>query len=234
VPPNVEDLSLHEQVLLLALRDEKGTLESRAGMYAYALGGAILAELLLAESIRIGEEKKQPVEAVASKTLTDPILEECRAAIAGAKRRKSAQAWVSRFAGIRRLKHKVAEELCRKGVLRGTEDQILLLFTRKIYPTTDPGPERHLVERMREAIFGDGEKLDPRVVLLVALAHAAQMLPIHFPKKDLKRRKERLARIVGGELIGGATRAAVQAAQSAVRAAVLTAVVIGAASHSSH
>ena len=39
------DLHLHEQLMLLALRDDKGTLESRATMYAYALGGAILSEL---------------------------------------------------------------------------------------------------------------------------------------------------------------------------------------------
>jgi len=230
---NPEDLPLTEQVLLLALRDEKGTVESRASMYSYALGGAILAELVLADRVRIGQEKKPLVDAVPSTPLEDPILEECRAAIVGATRRKSAQAWVSRFAGIRKLKHRVARGLCRKGVLRDTEDQVLLLFTRKTYPTTDPGPERHLVERMREAIFGDGERLEPRVALLVALAHAAQMLPIHFPKKELKQRKERLARIVGGDLIGGATLAAVRAAQSAVRAAVVTSIVISAASHHS-
>ena len=35
-----EDLHLHEQLMLLALRDEKGTLESKASMYSFALGGA--------------------------------------------------------------------------------------------------------------------------------------------------------------------------------------------------
>ena len=41
-----DQLLLHEEVLLLALRDEKGTIASGT-MYQYALGGAILAELLL-------------------------------------------------------------------------------------------------------------------------------------------------------------------------------------------
>ena len=42
-----ENLHLHEQLMLLALRDEKGTLESKASMYSFALGGALLAELSL-------------------------------------------------------------------------------------------------------------------------------------------------------------------------------------------
>jgi hypothetical protein len=228
MPRTVEDLSLPEQILLLALRDEKGTVEHRAHMYSYALGGAILAELTLAGRIRIGEEKKHVVDAAAPQALGDPLLEECRAAIAGAARRKSAKAWVSRFAGIRRLKHRVAESLCGKGILRNEDDQVLLIFTRKIYPVTDPEPERLLVERMREAIFGEAERLDPRTALVVALAHAADLLPIHFPKKELKRRKERLARIVEGDPIGGATQAVVQA----VKAAVIAAVAASAASHS--
>ena len=38
---NPDDLYLHEQILLLSLRDAEGTLESKAGMYRMALGGAV-------------------------------------------------------------------------------------------------------------------------------------------------------------------------------------------------
>ena len=38
-------LFLHEEILLLALRDEEGTIAG--AMYQYAIGGALLAELLL-------------------------------------------------------------------------------------------------------------------------------------------------------------------------------------------
>ena len=52
--------SLHpyEELMLLALRDDKGTLESKASMYQYALGGAILTELAMNEVIRIRSDKK--------------------------------------------------------------------------------------------------------------------------------------------------------------------------------
>ena len=39
------ELYLHEEILLIALRDEKGTLESAASMsHAYAMAGAMMAE----------------------------------------------------------------------------------------------------------------------------------------------------------------------------------------------
>ena len=224
------DLSLPEQIVLLALRDEKGTPQFRAGMHKFAIGGAILAELALGGHVRIGEEKNNLVEPLAAATLADPVLEECRAAVAGATRRKSAGAWVTRFARVRRLRHRVAEGLCRRGILKDSEEQVLLVFTRKAYPTTDPAPERLLLERMREAVLGDGDGLDPRTALVVALAHAAKMLGIYFGWKELWRRRARLKRIASGEPIGGADRAAVAAIHAAVEAAVRKAVA-HAASH---
>ena len=61
------ELRLHEQIMLLALRDEKGTLEFRAGMYPYALGGAILSELVLEGCIAIDEKSKGRVDVVERK-----------------------------------------------------------------------------------------------------------------------------------------------------------------------
>ena len=50
------DLFLHEELLLLALRDGKGTIAG--SFYQQAMAGGILSELLLGERIRIREGKK--------------------------------------------------------------------------------------------------------------------------------------------------------------------------------
>jgi hypothetical protein len=219
------DLHIHEQLLLLALRDEKGTLESRAGMYQYALGGAILSELLVEGCIAVGEDKKKLVDVVRIKRMYEPVLDECLGMIASAKRRRSASNWVSRFGQIKKLRHRVASGLCHRGILKDSEDKVLLFFTRRIYPTIDPGPERRLVGSLRKAIFSESRTLNPRTGILVALAHGTGLLSIHFDRKELKRRKRRLEEITRGDLIGGATRQAVQAAQAAAMAAI-TAVTI--------
>ena len=180
------DLHLHEQLMLLALRDEKGTLESKALMYGYALGGAILAELSL-------------------------------------RGRTRAATWVARFAQMKRLRHRVAEDLCRRGILRDSEDKVLLFFTRKSYPTIDPGPERRFVDQLRTVVFSDSAFRDPETAVVAALANATGLLAIHFDKKDLKRRKQHLKRIAEGSVAGTAVEQAVRAAEQAVIAAVVTA-----------
>ncbi len=228
---SLEQLSLPERIVLLVLRDEKGVPDLRASMHRYAIGGAILAELALGGYVRIGPPRKRLVEPLPAPMLADPVLEECRAAIAGASRPKSAASWVTRFAHLRRLRHRVAEGLCRRGILKDSERQFLLIFTRKAYPATDRAPKQLLVERMREAVLGDGRDLDPRLALVIALAHAAKMLRIHFGWKELWRRRARLKEIASGEPIGGAGREAVAAIHAAVAAAVVRAAARHAAGH---
>ncbi len=145
------DLHLHEQVLLLALRDRKGTLEF--------------------------------------------------------------------------LHHRTARGLCRRGILRQTESSVLVVFKRRAYPTLDPGPERSLVARLREAIGGDGQ-VAPELGVVLAVAHATGMLGIHFDRKLLSRRKDRLKEMVAGKHLSPTrhqTLAAIQGTHAA-HAAVVTAV----------
>jgi hypothetical protein len=219
--------SLHpyEELMLLALRDDKGTLESKASMYQYALGGAILTELAMNEVIRIRSDKKMLVDHVSSRHIGDPILDECLELVSSAKRRRLARDWVERFGTLKRLRHRVAEGLCRKGILKDSEDSVLFIFTRKTYPTIDPGPESEIIGRLREAIFGHSAEVEPGTAIVASLANATGLLPVHFGKKDLKTRKRRLEELASGDLVGVAAAEAVRAAQAAAIAAISAATV---------
>jgi hypothetical protein len=211
---------LHEEVMLLALRDVEGTI-APGTMYQYAVGGAVLAELLLNNSIQVEESRKKLVNLATPKQLGDPLLDECLENIRSAKRRAPLQTWVSRFAGMRNFKHRVAEGLCKRGILRADKDKVLLLFTRKIYPEINPEPERQLVERLRNAIFTDTTDVDPRIVVLLSLANSAGLLNATFDRKKLKDRKARIAQIVNGEMTGKAAKEAIDAMQAAIMVAVI-------------
>lgn len=224
------DLYPHEQLMLLALRDDKGTLESKASMHSYALGGALLAELGIQERISIDDTKKAMVDVVDRRPLGEPVLDDCLERVVTAKRRARASAWVQRFANLKRLRHRVAAGLCRQGILRDDEDTVLLVFTRKVYPTIDPRPERELLEKLRGAVLGDAPTIAPEVALVVAVAHASGLLAAHFDKDSLKRRKHRLEAIADGDLAGAATKQAVRAAQQAAMAAVSAATTAAVAS----
>ena len=228
----LDDLWLHEEIMLLALRDEEGTIASGT-MYQYAIGAAVLAELLLNQRIVVDQTgKKKIVDLVSSAPLGEPLLDHCLEKIVVAKRRAALQTWVSRFAGVKNLKHLVARRLCEKGILRAGEDKVLLLFTRKIYPEVDPGPERKLIERLRHAIFTDAADVDPRTVVLVSLANAAGLLKVPFDKKMLETRTKRIEQIVNGEITGKAAQEAIQAMQAAVMVAVIMPAIMTTTIHS--
>jgi len=224
-------LYFHEEIMLLALRDEKGTVEA-GGTYAYAMGGAILAELLLAGRISVEQGKKKLVNLDDDTPLGEPVLDDCLKKIADAKRRGTTQTWVQRFASLKNLRHRVATGLCERDILRATEDKVLLIFRRTIYPEINPVPERKLIERMREAIFSDSEKVDPRTTILISLANNAGLLRIHFDVKELKKRKKRIEQLTSGELMGKATKQAIEAAQAAVMVACVMPAVMAATIHS--
>lgn len=218
-------LYLHEEIMLLALRDEAGTV-AYGSMYSYALGGALLAELLLAGRIAVDEGKRKLVNLVSDEPFGEPVIDECLRKISTAKRRAVLQTWVNRFASLKNLHHRIAQGLCERRILRADEGKILLIFRRKIYPEINPQPERKLIERLRKAIFRDGYRVDPRTVVLLSLANGSNLLNTPFDKRELKRQKKRIEQIVNGELMGKATKGAVEAAQAAVMVACLMPVII--------
>jgi len=214
-------LFLQEEILLLALRDEEGTIASGT-MYQYAIGAALLAELLLSRRIEVEQSgKRKLVNLISPSPLGEPLIDQCLEKVISAKRRAVLQTWVSRFAGVKNLKHRAARQLCRRGILRADEDKVLLIFTRKIYPEVNPEPEKELIERLRYAIFTDAGDVDPRTVVLLSLANSTGLLKVVFDKKKLKGRKARIKQIVNGEITGKAASEAIQAMQAAVMVACI-------------
>ena len=215
-----DNLFLYEEIMLLALKDEEGTIAAGT-MYNYAVGGAIIAELLLSQKIVIDQSKKKRVSVINPEPLNDPLIDEWLMKMASAKRPKTLQDWVSRIANTKDLKHRVATQLCQRGILKMDEETILLLFTRKIYPEINPEPERLIIDRLKNAIFADTDEIDARTIVLLSLAKSAEILPAIFGKKEIKQRKKRIERIVNGDIAGKATKEAIDAMQAAVMVACI-------------
>ncbi|HDL19104.1 MAG TPA: GPP34 family phosphoprotein [Bacteroidetes bacterium] len=220
------ELHLHEEIMLLALRDREGTIDLGVN-YQCAIGGAILAELLMTGRIAVEQlKKKKMVNVVNKEKLFDPLIDECLEKMKSDKRRATLQTWVSRFAGVKNMKHRVAKQLCRLDILREDEDRVMLIFKRKIYPELNPAPEKRLIEKLQNAIFTDTETINPKTMVLISLAKSTDLLKIIFDKKELKNRKERIEMIINGELAGKATKEAIQAMQAAVMVAVFVPTIV--------
>ena len=220
------ELLLHEEVMLLSLKDKEGTVVSGAH-YQYALAGAMLAELLMAGKIEVEERKKKKYARLKDSVPTgNAEIDECLNKIIRSKKKQQLATWVSRFSGLKALKNRVARGLVDRGILRADEDRVMLLFTRKIYPEVDPIPERELTGRLRRAVLSDSEDIDPRTVVLLSLAKAADLLKVVIDKKQRKERKKRIERIVNGEVTGKAAREAIEAMQAAVFVACIMPAII--------
>jgi hypothetical protein len=207
-------LRLYEEIMLLALRDDKGTLLTYVAEFAIA--GALLAELMLDGRIAITDAKKQHVGTRDTSPTGDPILDEALARIAKRKRPASVVAWLGQLAGAKWLRHRAAQQLCRRGILRADEKTVLLFFKQKLYPELDPMPERRLLERMRAAVTSESGTVDPRTAAVISLAHGTHLLSAALGKDVVKRRRHRIEAIVRGEATGKAAKAAIEAHQAAM------------------
>ena len=224
-------LYLYEEVLLLGLQDQKGKIDYRAGFINNILAGAIVAELLLAGRISIEEKKSRLVNVIDSSGFDDLILNWAIKKMTEAKRRKPVQGWITTLAGIPKLMEHIAQGLCKKGILKEEESEILWIFKSKRYPEIDHEPERKLLERIQKAIFTEQENVDTRTSILISLSYRSNLLSIAFSNKEIRNNSKRIEKIINGELIGRATDEVIKAVQaaaamSAVMPAIMTSTII--------
>ncbi len=186
-PDGTETLHLHERYVLLALREEKGEFDTSH----FGIGGACFAALHLHGRLRIRPGEDALVDVVDETATGDPVLDDCLGKIVSSKRPDTAMNWVVEL-DHRSACARIASGLCHRGILHAEEDSILLVFKRRVHKVRDPAPRRLLVDRLRRAIFDEGDAIDAETAALVALADCGDVLKALFDRNDLKRYRRRL------------------------------------------
>ncbi len=209
-------LTLPEELTLLMLRDDAGTVP--AGTHTtYALGGAILAELLLHERVTVEKTRfSNKLVLVDASPVGDPFIDEALKKLVNAKRDAAASTWVGRFGERKHLFHDIAQSLADRGILLAETTKVLRLFTKKVYPELDPKPEEQLRERLREAIFETGVGVSERTVIALAIANAIDVLRHNFDRVELKTRKKHIKQLIEGDQASKAVTSAIEAMQAAM------------------
>jgi hypothetical protein len=218
-----EGRPLFEELLLLALRDDRGTV--RGGTWPdIAIAGGILSELALRNVITLDETKRSNRVRLhqGSLELKHPLLSAAVEMIRAAKRPRSAQRWVSRFSSMKQLRARAAGELVRTGVLGEEEHRVLRLFRRVRYPLRQPGVQEEIYDRVRQAVHSDAQ-VNVRTASLVGIAHATKLLASVFDRKELRRRRRRIREIMDSSPEAVAANEAVKAVQAAIIASTAAA-----------
>lgn len=211
------ELSLREEVLLLALDDEKGS-EGSEGTLGYGLAAAILVELASAGCLVEEHGKLVPGPEGAPH---DPLLADALDEIASSRKPRKAQHWVERLPSKPGdLKQRVAGGLVERGVLEEDRGRVLGLIPRTRYPQADPGPERSLRERLA-AVLLEGREPSPHDALLLAVIEPLDLVKRVVPKDRRKDAARRAREVADPGLLGSAVgdAAAVAAATAAAGAA---------------
>lgn len=179
-------LSVHEQILLLSLDDETGWWGEVPAQFL--LASAALIELLRRKLIRVDLDNNIVVvnPAPAGDAFLDFLLGELT---------KRAPQWSpvlieSVFKG-KKVGDRIAETLVEQGILERRDGRAMWVFPRTEYPTRDPGPEREVRDRLRDAIIND-QSPSADTTVVVALLRAGAGLSCLLSGEEMRQHGERL------------------------------------------
>ena len=211
-------LTFAEELLLLALDDEKGVLIQMPIMsFEYGLVGAILMELALMN--KIDTDLKNLILVDESET-GDEIFDKVIRIIKEYPKSKDAKYWVNVICSrIENLKDLLLARLIEKGILKEVEKKILWVFSKRRYPGVDNKEEKEVKTRIRDTILSD-EIPDPRDIVLISLVRTCGLMDEIFSPEEIETANSRIDQIAKMDLIGQAVSKVVNEIQKMVTSAV--------------
>ena len=222
-------LTLPEELMLLALDDEKGSVLSTCSIaLPYGLAGAVVMELGRRKRI---EMEGEHLKAGDASSTGDEILDEALANLAGAEKPHKARYWIGLPEKlVRGLQDRLLRRLVEKGVLKKEEHRFLWLVPYSRYPARDGAPERTIRHELRDVVL-HGHEADEHTALLLCLVHACQLAREVFPREHAKEIAEKLKEFAEGDRVAEAVSENVTAAtmaiiSSTVASSVATSVII--------
>ena len=214
-------LTIAEQLLLLALHDEKGSVVfSASTALPYGLAGATLVDLFLAQRITVSDKKVQVLDKA---PLGDEILDEALQLIQASTKPHDLKYWVQRVHDkVKHLKDRLADSLVQKGILSREEHRWLRVFSSTRYPTEDIAPEYEMRNTLRNIVLLDQEP-DDRELALIGLVKACELVNELFAKQERRAAKKRMKELTEGEVVGKAVAAVVAEMTAAVTVVIVAA-----------
>ena len=186
-------LILPESLLLIALKDQKGTvLFTAATVLPYSIIGAVLTELYIKKYIGFSDGKLEVISNEESKIiLNNEILNFMKTS-----KKRDMKSWLLKINNnIKDIKGKTLNHLVDKKVLGKETSKMLGFLSKTIYPTLDPEPEEKLRSDIRKFVL-DKETPDFWNIALLALVQVSQLLEDIFSQGELRLAKDRISELI--------------------------------------
>nr|CAG4638606.1 EOG090X0A2Q [Cyclestheria hislopi] len=194
-------LTLMEEVLLLGLKDKEGYTSFWNDCISSGLRGCILIELALRNRVELEKGGMRKRSLLSRRILVkndsptgDVLLDEALKHIKETDPPETVQSWIEYLSGetwnplklryqLKNVRERLAKNLVEKGVLT-TEKQNFLLFDMTTHPLTDNIIKTRLVKKVQESVLSkwvnDAQRMDKRMLSLIFLAHASDVLENAF------------------------------------------------------
>lgn len=216
---------LAENLLLLALDDEKGTVHADATMgLSFGLAGALIMELALAGRVAIEADK---LAGVTGANTGHALLDDTARLVDG-KPGKDVRYWVEHLGRkLGDIKQRLLDGLVAQGTLEQREKRILFFFKHEVYPERNQLPEEDVRTRI-EAVLFDGEDGSARTRVLIQLALGCGVIDALYRGEQGKQAKARIEALAEqsdpcADAVGEVTREAIEQAQAAAMVAIMAA-----------
>jgi len=190
-------LHLYQQLLLLTLDGKRGT--PIVGYTQLALAAAVLADWLMAGRISVDDSRRALVTLNDVRDTGDPVFDECLSVAKTKGRPIPLRRLIGRLSRIPQLRHKAAETLCARGILRSDRHLVLGLFPRQVYREVDPRPKQAIVDAFRAVLFSATTRTDARIAMLIALSQGANLLWRMFGAREMRNRKARIDEVIASK-----------------------------------
>jgi hypothetical protein len=176
-------LTLFEELFLLSIHEEKGTVVSIiAENLGYGLNGAVLAELALGGKIRVGENRR--VELVDPASSGDEILDKALAQIRASENPRKVSFWIRFFNDQpKKFRRSLGERLVEKGILTLEETHWSAVIPFDGSPDSNISARFWVKSRLRKLALTSAEP-DLRDVALLSLALASGMTFLIFTRDE--------------------------------------------------
>jgi golgi phosphoprotein 3 len=213
--------SLAEELFLISIHEKKHSLSFSSNYEVdYALAGALLAELLLLEKIRINEDGR--VEVNPASDTDDPILEIVLKKLKKEKKLRKINFWIRVFGqDQKKIKEQIIENLIQKKIFTAKKKKFLWI-PYKEYAQQDTTAKFFSKEMLRLVVFAR-EKSGDQAIILLSLVRACNLLDHLFTVDEIAAAKTRVNELVKNETVGNSVMETIQEISDAAAIAVLAA-----------
>jgi hypothetical protein len=192
------DFNIPEKLFILSIDDEKGRVTASVRQVLhYGLAGGLLAELALANKVRLEEDRLILADSIPA---GDRLIDEILAMIATEKRPRKLTHWID-ILGRKQTVRRVAERLAKRNVIAIEEKRYLWIIPYEVYPQKDASAKYWVKQELRGIVLA-GERAENEDIALLSLLKTCRLLRQVFTRDERKSATQKVDELVKGEVFG--------------------------------